>query len=205
MQAHKNRRHDRCRIATVRLEICQILRTAPLQQYSLGRCPLRGKSSMCMMCFKYRIILLIVIFSVKTKDNETQKAVAQRSRIGNMQAHKNRRHDRCRIATARLEICQILRTAPLQQYSLGGCPLRGKSSMCMMCFKYRIILLIVIQNPWVILLTYFLLLGATPYPAGGAYCAPQTPKTASWQLHRFAIQRLTRKLQQRNIAKCGEM
>ena len=29
----------------------------------------------------------------------------------------------------------------------------GKSSMCMMCLKYRIILLIVIKNAWVILLT----------------------------------------------------
>ena len=33
----------------------------------------------------------------------------------------------------------------------------GKSSMCMMCLKYRIILLIVIKNPWVILLTSGLL------------------------------------------------
>ena len=40
---------------------------------------------------------------------------------------------------------------------LGGCPLSGKSSMCMMCLKYRIILLIVIKNPWVILLTSGLL------------------------------------------------
>ena len=32
---------------------------------------------------------------------------------------------------------------------LGGCPLSGKSSMCMMCLKYRIIQLIVIKNPWV--------------------------------------------------------
>ena len=38
---------------------------------------------------------------------------------------------------------------------LGGCPLRGKSSMCMMCLNYRIILLIVIKNPWFILLAYF--------------------------------------------------
>ena len=30
---------------------------------------------------------------------------------------------------------------------LGGCSLSGKSSMCMMCLKYRIILLIVIKNP----------------------------------------------------------
>ena len=29
---------------------------------------------------------------------------------------------------------------------LGGCPLSGKSSMCMKCLKYRIILLIVIKN-----------------------------------------------------------
>ena len=36
-------------------------------------------------------------------------------------------------------------------------PVEGESSMCMMCLKYRIILLIVIKNPWVILLTYFLL------------------------------------------------
>ena len=38
-----------------------------------------------------------------------QKAV-QRSRIGNMYAHKNRRDDRCQIASARLEIRQVLRT-----------------------------------------------------------------------------------------------
>ena len=57
---------------------------------------------------------------------------------------------------------------------LGGCPLSGKSSMCMMCLKYRIILLIVIKNPWVILLTYFLLRGAAPYLAG-ALTAPLRP------------------------------
>ena len=28
-------------------------------------------------------------------------------------------------------------------------PVEQKSSMCMMCLKYRIILLIVIKNPWV--------------------------------------------------------
>ena len=38
-----------------------------------------------------------------------QKAV-QRSRIGNLYAHKNLRHDRCRIAIAQLKIRQILRT-----------------------------------------------------------------------------------------------
>ena len=38
-----------------------------------------------------------------------QKAV-QRLRIGNMYAHKNRRDDRCRIASTRLETRQILRT-----------------------------------------------------------------------------------------------
>ena len=43
-----------------------------------------------------------------------QKAV-QRSRIGNMYAHKNRRDDRCRIASARPEIGQILRTDLWQQ------------------------------------------------------------------------------------------
>ena len=59
---------------------------------------------------------------------------------------------------------------------LGGCPLRGKSSMCMMCLKYRIILLIVIKNP---LLTYFLLRGR-PVPRWGAYSTPQTP---SWLQH----------------------
>ena len=36
--------------------------------------------------------------------------VVQRSRIDNMYAHKNRRDDRCRIASVRLEIRQILRT-----------------------------------------------------------------------------------------------
>ena len=45
---------------------------------------------------------------------------------------------------------------------LGGCPLSGKSSMCMMCLKYRIILLIVIKNPWVILLTSGLLFDIAP-------------------------------------------
>ena len=49
---------------------------------------------------------------------------------------------------------------------LGGCPLGGKSSMCMITLKYRIILLIVIKYPWVILLAYFLLRGTAPYPAG---------------------------------------
>ena len=55
----------------------------------------------------------LLYFFVKKKGNKTQKAVAQRSRIGNMWAEKNRRHDRCRIAIARLEIPQILRTALL--------------------------------------------------------------------------------------------
>ena len=52
--------------------------------------------------------------------------------------------------------------------------MRGKSSMRMMCLKYRIILLIVIKNLWVILLTYFLLRGAEPYPAE-ALTAPLRP------------------------------
>ena len=79
----------------------------------------------------------------------------------------------------------------------------GKSSMYMMCFKCRIILLIVIKNPWVHLLTYILLRGAAPYPAG-ALTAPLRPPAGllatlgsfdiptfkiSWQLciYRFAI------------------
>ena len=57
---------------------------------------------------------------------------------------------------------------------LGGCPLSGKSSMCMMCLKYRIILLIVIKNPWVQFTHIFLLRGAAPYPAG-ALTAPLRP------------------------------
>ena len=48
-------------------------------------------------------------FLEKTKDNITQKAV-QRSRIGNMYAHKNRGDERVRIQSARLEIGQMLRT-----------------------------------------------------------------------------------------------
>ena len=43
-----------------------------------------------------------------------QKAV-QRSRIGKMYAHKNRRDDQCRITSDRLEIRQILRTYLLGQ------------------------------------------------------------------------------------------
>ena len=46
--------------------------------------------------------------------------------------------------------------------------------MCMMCLKYRIILLIFIKNPWKYLLTYFLLRGTAPYPAG-ALTAPLRP------------------------------
>ena len=45
---------------------------------------------------------------------------------------------------------------PPHSLQLDWCSLSGKSSMCMMCLKYRIILLIVIKNPLVILLTYFL-------------------------------------------------
>ena len=47
--------------------------------------------------------------------------------------------------------------------------------MCIMCLKYRIILLIVIKNPWVILhiYIYVLLRGAAPYPAGAR--APLRP------------------------------
>ena len=44
-----------------------------------------------------------------------------------------------------------------QSFLQTRCPFSGKSSMCMMCWKYRIILLIVIKNPWVILLTSGLL------------------------------------------------
>ena len=47
-----------------------------------------------------------------------------------MYAHKNRRDDRCRIASARLEIRKILRTdfADMARYSsrLGGCPFHGR-------------------------------------------------------------------------------
>ena len=46
----------------------------------------------------WRNATLLIHFSEKTKDNRTQKAV-QRSRIGNMYVHKNRRDDRCRIAS----------------------------------------------------------------------------------------------------------
>ena len=53
--------------------------------------------------------------------------------------------------------------------------MRGKSSMCMMCLKYRSILLIVTKNPWKYLLTYFLLRGPAPYPAG-ALTAPLRPQ-----------------------------
>ena len=59
--------------------------------------------------------------------------------------------------------------------SLGGCPLREKSSMCMMCLKYRIIQLFVIKNPWKYLLTYFLFRGAAPCPAW-ALTAPLRPQ-----------------------------
>ena len=38
--------------------------------------------------------------------------------------------------------------------------------MCIMCLKYRIILLIVIKNPWKFYSHIFLLRGAAPYPAG---------------------------------------
>ena len=41
--------------------------------------------------------------------------------------------------------------------------------------KYRIILFIVMKNPWKYLLTYFLLRGAAPYPAG-ALTAPLRPQ-----------------------------
>ena len=38
----------------------------------LGGCPLSGKSSMCMMCLKYRIILLIII---RTREYETPRTM----------------------------------------------------------------------------------------------------------------------------------
>ena len=38
--------------------------------------------------------------------------------------------------------------------------------MCMMCLKYRIILIIVIKNPWVQFTHIFFAPGAAPYPAG---------------------------------------
>ena len=46
--------------------------------------------------------------------------------------------------------------------------------MCMMCLNYRIILVIIIENPCVLLLTYCLLQGAASYPAG-ALTAPLRP------------------------------
>ena len=52
--------------------------------------------------------------------------------------------------------------------------MRGKLSMCMMCLKYRITLLIVIKNAWKYVLTYFSLRGAAPYPAG-AITSPLRP------------------------------
>ena len=84
---------------------------------------------------------------------------------------------------------------------LGRCPLSRTSSMCMMYLKYRIILLIVINNPWVHLLTYFLLRGAAPYPGGTLTPPLKTPAgllatfggfdilITAWQLciYRFAI------------------
>ena len=63
---------------------------------------------------------------------------------------------------------------PPHSLQLDWCSLSGKSSMCMMFLKYRIILLIVVKNPWVILLTYFFAPGAGPYPAG-ALTAPLRP------------------------------
>ena len=54
---------------------------------------------------------MILMRKLRSCADKTQKAFAHRWRIGNMSAHKNRIHDRCRIATARLEIRQILRTA----------------------------------------------------------------------------------------------
>ena len=66
-----------------------------------------------------------------------------------------------------LEVCmEFFEKRIWAQDKLGRCPLSGKSSMCMMCLKYRTILLIVVKNPWVHLLTYFWLLVAARYPAG---------------------------------------
>ena len=59
---------------------------------------------------------------------------------------------------------------------LGGCPLRGKSSMCMMCLKYRIILLIVIKNLWVIL-SHISCSGAPPRTSLGRLQRPSDPST----------------------------
>ena len=64
-----------------------------------------------MRSMKCNAALFIIFSRKKQTDIKTQKAVAQRSQIGNMKAQKNRSHDRCRIATARLEIPYILKTA----------------------------------------------------------------------------------------------
>ena len=75
----------------------------------------------------------------------------------------------------------------------------GKSSMCMMCLKYRIILLIDIKNPWAILLAYVLFTAPLIPPAGllatfGGFDIPTFKISlsfliAAWQLciYRFAI------------------
>ena len=84
-------------------------------------------------------------------------------------------------------ICRSLAYIKINNRSLssllGGCPLSGKSSMCMMCLKYRIILLF-----FFILLTCFLLRGAAPRPAG-AVAAPH--RQTSWSARHSHIQNLT--------------
>ena len=60
--------------------------------------------------------ILFDLYRKKTKDKR-KKADTQRSRTGNMYAHQNRRDDWCRIANARLEIGQMLRT----DFCVQGC------------------------------------------------------------------------------------
>ena len=63
--------------------------------------------------------------------------------------------------------------------------------MCMLCLKYRSILLIVIKNSWKYLLTYFLLRGADPYPTG-ALTAPLRPPAGLFDFDIPTLKNLTR-------------
>ena len=57
-----------------------------------------------------------------------------------MYAHKNRRHDRCRITTARLEIRQILRI----DFCIQGCYSSIDTSKEPVCPRVELILKIII-------------------------------------------------------------
>ena len=62
--------------------------------YTLCGCPLSGKSSMCMMCLKYRIILLIVIKEGNVKGHRNRRKLIRYKRMEIVNCYKRKKSER---------------------------------------------------------------------------------------------------------------